>query len=1456
MKKHVLTAFALGFSLVAVAQKFFEPVTFTGAFPVGGTEINAKIEGTAEVFNFPDGNWTTGWTEFYPNSVVYDAATSTLQGNINSDRSISGIVDLVGTVRVTNGATLTIAAGTKIKAGLGATLIITKGSKINAVGTQTNPIVFTSNKTAGTRSPGDWAGILIIGNSQVNTTDGTRQYEALPNDASANYGGGRGANLNLADNSGEMRFVRVEYAGYNYLPDQELNGLTLGAVGSGTRINFIQVSYARDDSFEWFGGTSNHKYLVAFAGVDDDFDMDEGYSGKVQFILGVRNPTVFETAAGGTSNGFEHDNNTGVGTSGAVVPGNNNPSPNTKPIVSNATMIGPWVVRAPTTGNKFGRGLEMRSAVSTSIYNSIVIGYNTGVQLVHPSTTITPSVQERLRTGEAEYTNVHFILNNTISGSTFSSATNSPSGEFSTSAFNNYLTGKGTNFLNTPAASIFVTPITNFGNRSNLGTSNPSYMISSTSPTAGVVASFTGIINPFVGDVALNPSLLVDKNSVIFPTRLNTETSPSTTILVTAVNLTGSGISISSNNSSFVVSTSNITSSGGSFTVSFIGNTLGASNGQITVTSNDITQLINVSANIITPAQAFVSSNISSLDFTSSNNVAPFESSVKMFELSGRELSSIVTVVGTADFKVSLTSTTGFDDKITVTPQSGTGLLSSTTIYVKLISNSSERLSQTISIMAEGATSKSIAVSASLLPVIQFVQSGNIVAAPSLTIDYFTGQVISTTSQNMIVRGTKLPSSGLTVSVISGSIELSTSSTFTPGTTSITIANTEVGVITATSSNIFVRYVSPTVGPNPHRGIQVGVISVSGFSGSIAVSIRENSPTLSGTKPNLPSTLGYFLASNTSREVTVLGFNPTTILRSTPWIYSGVNSVAIGRVSVIGSNMITLFSNSLISTDIVNTVNTFTGTISTDMSSAEITGTGTSFDAELVVGMPLHFADATLIGYISSISSSSILGVDMNVVSTTSNVKYVTSAIKIKRAPATISLGSTPSPLSFNITSIIGENSVVPVIRVITITGDNHEGSILVRINPALTSSGYMFEINPGTVDASSFVSGIFQTNLSVSGTGQLNNTLTIRYNPNNVIDLSLPGTNVLAAHSTELEMIRFGRSSVSSDDVRGTIAVNLRGNAQPGQVSSSTPFITNAAGDALTDLSPFSTYKSLVSKSQKFRVRFARIFSDVSIISPSNFFIREVGNTDWVNSLTLTQTGNSLDKMIEVAYLSNVAGSANGSIQVSTPALPALSVGVSATVIDYSSFVNINTPNSASSITLSGIGTSSTFTVNGTYLLAPITVTAPAGFTLKQGSNSASFFILNPEPADFGDVANQEFLIEAVTVNSSGNLTAVSNNVSATPISVFESQTLTGILQINQTESITVLIYPNPAESSATIDVGSESALVSILNVNGTVVKSLAVNSKATIEGLTSGVYFVRVTSNGTAKTLKLVVL
>ncbi len=208
--------------------------------------------------------------------------------------------------RVLSGATLTIPAGTIVKGNINSALIVEMGGKINAQGTASNPIVFTSSKPAGSRNTGDWGGLVIAGKSLVNTADGTGQYEGgiLGPDV-AKYGG------NIADDdSGILKFVRIEYAGYPVVKDKELNGLTLCAVGSKTVIENIMVSYGGDDSFEFFGGTVNAKNLIAYKGTDDDFDFDQGYNGKIQYAVAIKAPAVADQ--GGTSRNIENETKTVV----------------------------------------------------------------------------------------------------------------------------------------------------------------------------------------------------------------------------------------------------------------------------------------------------------------------------------------------------------------------------------------------------------------------------------------------------------------------------------------------------------------------------------------------------------------------------------------------------------------------------------------------------------------------------------------------------------------------------------------------------------------------------------------------------------------------------------------------------------------------------------------------------------------------------------------------------------------------------------------------------------------------------------------------------------------------------------------------------------------------------------------------------------------------------------------
>ena len=303
-----------------------------------------------------------------------------LEGRITSNKTLKAAYTykLRGLVYVANGAILTIEPGTKIvgEAGKNGGLIITRSSKIIADGTADKPIVFTSENATPTR--GDWAGLVILGNAPTNATfngvAGIGEIEGGINnsDGLGLYGTPATQAQNPADNSGILRYVRIEYAGYAFLPDKEINGLTLGGVGNQTVIDYVQVSYANDDSFEWFGGTVNCKHLIAYKGLDDDWDIDNGFSGKIQFGISLRDSSVADISG---SNGFEVDNDANGSTT----------TPQTTAVFSNMTVIGPRETSTNIGNSNFRRGAHLRRNSSISIFNSIVMGWPTGL-LVDAST--------------------------------------------------------------------------------------------------------------------------------------------------------------------------------------------------------------------------------------------------------------------------------------------------------------------------------------------------------------------------------------------------------------------------------------------------------------------------------------------------------------------------------------------------------------------------------------------------------------------------------------------------------------------------------------------------------------------------------------------------------------------------------------------------------------------------------------------------------------------------------------------------------------------------------------------------------------------------------------------------------------------------------------------------------------------------------------------------------------
>jgi hypothetical protein len=237
-------------------------------------------------------------------------------------------------VFVRKGATLTIQPGTEIRGEKGAVLVITRGAKIIAEGTADKPIVFTSNQPAGQRSPGYWGGVLVLGGAPINvnvkSTPSSNEalFEAFSNaDGESGKFGGDQPN----DNSGVLKYVRIEFGGFNFVADREFNNLTLCGVGAGTTIDFVQVHSGSDDGIELFGGTVNVKHIVSSQNEDDGFDTDNGWNGKAQFVV-VQNIAHRPGVVLEASNGYESDNH---GTTASY-----EADPRTRPTISNVTLIG------------------------------------------------------------------------------------------------------------------------------------------------------------------------------------------------------------------------------------------------------------------------------------------------------------------------------------------------------------------------------------------------------------------------------------------------------------------------------------------------------------------------------------------------------------------------------------------------------------------------------------------------------------------------------------------------------------------------------------------------------------------------------------------------------------------------------------------------------------------------------------------------------------------------------------------------------------------------------------------------------------------------------------------------------------------------------------------------------------------------------------------------------------
>jgi hypothetical protein len=295
---------------------------------------------------------------------------ATITGNISSNITIqdcggatSALLD--GIVIVQPGVTVTVQPGAVVKGispttgtstGDASVLLVSRGGKLNAPGTSADPIVFTSDLAPGSRSIGDWGGIVINGEAPVNFEGGVGSSEGFP--VGFALFGGTKAN----SNSGIFTFLRVEFSGVELSPDNELNVFTQNGVGAGTLIEHVQANAGFDDCLEWFGGNVKTRYMVASNCRDDNIDSQIGWTGSIQYALVVQNAAIANDSAG--RHGFEWDNNEN---------GLNN-TPRSNPNICNVTAIG---ARNQTGGSGLGAdGARLRRGTAGKIYNTIIAGWS------------------------------------------------------------------------------------------------------------------------------------------------------------------------------------------------------------------------------------------------------------------------------------------------------------------------------------------------------------------------------------------------------------------------------------------------------------------------------------------------------------------------------------------------------------------------------------------------------------------------------------------------------------------------------------------------------------------------------------------------------------------------------------------------------------------------------------------------------------------------------------------------------------------------------------------------------------------------------------------------------------------------------------------------------------------------------------------------------------------------
>jgi hypothetical protein len=299
-----------------------------------------------------------------------EPGTALLSGDITRSRTLYPETTYVlrGPVRVRNGAVLTIEPGTTIvgdTAVSGSSLVIDRGAKIIADGTVEKPIVFTSQRAPGHRRPGDWGGLSIVGNAHINLQVDHLQTEGPPG-GTVDYAGG----TNDDDDSGVLRYVRIEFAGQRAEGGGNMNSLSLYAVGRKTTIEHVETLAGLDDGFKWFGGTVDGRFLVSYEAGDDNFDVSQGYRGRNQYVIGLISTALTGNGEGSSDRNFLESDGCESGVTGC--PASFDAAPYSMPFFANFVAVGPgsWDV------NRYGgNGILIRRGSGATLVNGVVTGW-------------------------------------------------------------------------------------------------------------------------------------------------------------------------------------------------------------------------------------------------------------------------------------------------------------------------------------------------------------------------------------------------------------------------------------------------------------------------------------------------------------------------------------------------------------------------------------------------------------------------------------------------------------------------------------------------------------------------------------------------------------------------------------------------------------------------------------------------------------------------------------------------------------------------------------------------------------------------------------------------------------------------------------------------------------------------------------------------------------------------